>query len=153
MTAHSVVHGSFTLSRNWPHVPAKVFRAFSDRAAKDQWFGRSPDLTPLTREFDFRVGGKEHMSGRWNTGIVSRFDCIYHDIVDNARIVYSYTMHLDARKISVSQACIEFRPDGAGTKLVLREDGIFLDGYDDNGSREHGTNFLIDALGKSLEAV
>jgi hypothetical protein len=27
----------------------------------------------------------------------------------------------------------------------------FLDGYDDAGSREHGSNFLLDALGASLK--
>ena len=59
-------------------------------------------------------------------------------------------MHLDGRKISVSQACIELMPDGQGTKLVLTEYGDYLDGYDDAGSREHGTNWLIDNLGKSL---
>jgi len=50
----------------------------------------------------------------------------------------------------VSQAAIEISPEGKGAKLVLTEYGDFLDGYDDAGSREHGTNFLMDALGKSL---
>ena len=156
MTTRNVVHASFTIIRTWPHPPAKVFRAFSDRAAKDKWFGGGPDWTPLTREFDFRVGGKEHAAGRWKTGMVSTFDCVYHDIVEpsstqEGRIIYSYTMHLDERKISVSQACIELTADGQGTKLVLTEYGDYLDGYDDAGSREHGTNFLMDALGKSVE--
>jgi len=148
----SVVHGSFTITRNWPHPPAKVFQAFADRDAKDKWFAGGPDLTRLSREFDFREGGREHVAGRWKTGVVSTFDSIYLDIVPNERIVYSYTMHLDDRKISVSQACIELKPDGEGTKLIVTEHGDFLDGYDDAGSREHGTNFLMDALGKSLEA-
>jgi len=51
----------------------------------------------------------------------------------------------------VSQACIQLTPDGAGTKLTLTEYGDFLDGYDDAGSREHGTNFLMDALASSIE--
>ena len=41
-------------------------------------------------------------------------------------------------------------PDGDGTKFVLTEYGDYLDGYDDAGSREHGTNALMDALEKSL---
>jgi hypothetical protein len=32
----------------------------------------------------------------------------------------------------------------------MTEQGAFLDGYDDSSSREHGSNFLLDALGKSL---
>jgi len=86
---------------------------------------------------------------------VSKFDCIYLDIVppsnkESGRIIYSYVMHLDDRKISVSQAAIELTPDNGGTKFTLTEYGDYLDGYDDAGSREHGTNFLMDALGKSV---
>ena len=34
--------------------------------------------------------------------------------------------------------------------LTITEHGAFLDGYDDSGSREHGTGFLLDRLGASL---
>ena len=105
----------------------------------------------LEKSFDFREGGRETASGKHPNGMVSSFDCIYRDIVPNRRIVYSYVMHLDGKKISVSQACIQITPDGVGTKFTLTEYGDYLDGYDDAGSREHGTNFLIDALGKSVE--
>jgi hypothetical protein len=33
----------------------------------------------------------------------------------------------------------------------MSEQGAFLDGYDDAGSRERGTNFLLDAVGASLK--
>jgi uncharacterized protein YndB with AHSA1/START domain len=152
MPARNVVHGQFTISRNWKVAPERVFAAFADEAAKDKWFGGLPGWEKLKKSFDFREGGHEHLSGRHPNGTVSTFDCIYRDIVPNERIVYSYVMHLDGKKISVSQACIEFKPEAAGTRLVVREDGIFLDGYDDNGSREHGTNLLMDLLGKSIGA-
>jgi uncharacterized protein YndB with AHSA1/START domain len=67
--------------------------------------------------------------------------------VPDRRIVYAYAMQLDDVKISVSLATIEFVPSGAGTTLVLTEQGAFLDGYDDAGSREHGTGGLLDKLG------
>jgi hypothetical protein len=51
----------------------------------------------------------------------------------------------------VSQAAIELVPDNGGTKFTLTEYGDYLDGYDDAGSRERGTNHLMDALGRSLE--
>ena len=83
---------------------------------------------------------------------------MYRDIVaptanDAGRIIYSYVMHLDGKKISVSQATIQIIPENGGTKLTVTEHGDFLDGYDDAGSREHGTNFLMDRLGKSLETA
>jgi uncharacterized protein YndB with AHSA1/START domain len=155
MSNRSVVRGSFTITRNWKSSPAKVFAAFATEEAKAKWFGGPSDWQAHERSFDFREGGRETASGRHPNGMVSSFDCVYRDIVEpssmeEGRIVYSYVMHIDGRKISVSQACIEFQPDGRGTRLVLHEYGDFLDGYDDAGSREHGTNFLMDALAKSI---
>jgi uncharacterized protein YndB with AHSA1/START domain len=151
MTKRTVVHASFTITRTWPHPPAKVFKAFADEQAKTRWFGGPPGWEQYKKVWDFREGGVEHLSGKHANGTVSAFDCTYQDIVENERIVYSYVMHLDGRKISVSQACIELKPDGNGTRLVLTEYGDYLDGYDDAGSREHGTNWLMDNLGKSLD--
>lgn len=148
----SVVHGGFTITRTWPHPPARVFHAFADQNAKAKWFAGPPGWEEHEKRFDFREGGRESLIGRHPNGMVSSFDCIYRDIVPNERIIYSYVMHLDGRKISVSQATIEFRPEGKGTKLIVTEHGDFLDGYDDAGSREHGTNWLMDNLGKSLDA-
>jgi uncharacterized protein YndB with AHSA1/START domain len=70
--------------------------------------------------------------------------------VPDRRIVYAYAMHLDDVKISVSLATIEFAGAGAGTRLVVTEQGAFLDGYDDAGSREHGTGGLLDKLEVAL---
>lgn len=148
----SVVHASFTINRFWNVSPARVFQAFADEEKKKAWFGGGDAWEPLRHSFDFRVGGREQEAGRFKeTGMVSSFDCVYLDIIDNERIIYSYTMHLNDRKISVSQACIEFRAENGGTRFVLTEYGDYLDGYDDNGSRERGTNELMDALEKSLE--
>ena len=155
MRARSVVHASFTVSREWPHSPARVFNAFADEYAKAKWFGSGPGMEILEKKWDFREGGNEITAGRHASGMVSRFDCLYRDIVapeggEAGRIVYCYVMHLDGRKISVSQACVEIRPQGTGTKLIITEYGDYLDGYDDAGAREHGTNLLMDALGASL---
>ena len=153
MSARSVVHASFTITRVWPHSPAKVFQAFADQEKKKKWFGGGGQAwTEISRSFDFREGGRETAVVKWEeSGVVTDFDCVYRDIVENERIVYSYVMRLDGKKISVSQACIEMKADGGGTNLVLTEYGDYLDGYEDKGSREHGTGWLMDLLGKSLE--
>ena len=39
----------------------------------------------------------------------------------------------------------------SGTKMTVTEQGAFLDGYDDAGSRERGTGSLMDRLARSLE--
>jgi uncharacterized protein YndB with AHSA1/START domain len=99
---------------------------------------------------DVRVGGKERLKGRWEGGVVSTFDAVYHDVTPNERLVYSYEMHLDEKKISVSLATMQLRSDGGKTTLMVTEQGAFLDGYDDAGARERGTGLLLDALGASL---
>jgi uncharacterized protein YndB with AHSA1/START domain len=149
----STQHDTFTIERNLPAPPARVFAAFATEDGKQRWFGGPPDqFTLLRRAFDFRIGGHEHLSGRWPTGTVSKFDCTYLDIVANARIVYVYEMHLDDRKISVSLATLEFKwADGGATRLVVTEQGAFLDGYDDAGSRRQGTNGLLDRMAETLK--
>ena len=148
----SVERSSFTINRRWKASPTRVFAAFSDPVLKAKWFGGGSAWSEISRSFEFREGGRETAVGKWReSGVVTAFDCVYQDIVPEERIIYNYTMHLDGRKISVSQACVELRPDGTGTMLTVTEYGDYLDGYDDAGSREHGTNALMDALAKSLE--
>jgi uncharacterized protein YndB with AHSA1/START domain len=151
----SIVHGSFTITRRWKAKPSRVFAAFADEAQKAKWFGGPPGWEQHEKLFDFREGGRETLSGKHASGMVSSFDCLYRDIVEpssneGGRIIYSYVMHLDGKKISVSQASIQLFAEDGGTRLVVTEHGDFLDGYDDAGSREHGTNWLMDKLEQSL---
>src|SRR5580658_8596882 len=79
-----------------------------------------------------------------------RFRCPLLRIVPDERIVYAYEMHMDDVKISVSLATVEFKPDGAGTRMIFTEQGVFLDSFEDGGGREQGTRVLLDQLGAAL---
>jgi uncharacterized protein YndB with AHSA1/START domain len=83
--------------------------------------------------------------------VLSIFDATYHDVIANERLVYGYEMHMDDKKISVSLATMQLKARGGETTLMVTEQGAFLDGYDDAGSREQGTSLLLDALGASLK--
>ena len=148
---HSVVHATFALERTYDAPVDRVWRALTDEAAKAKWFGGTPDVWELLeRHMDARVGGRERVKGRWEGGVVSTFDAVYHDVIPNERLVYTYEMHLDAKKISVSLATMQLRAALGKTTLTVTEQGAFLDGYDDAGSREQGTGHLLDAIGTSL---
>jgi uncharacterized protein YndB with AHSA1/START domain len=149
----SVAHGVFTIERNYASVtPQRVFDAFASIEGKNGWFtAPNEQWDILERTMDFRVGGRERLTGKWRTGRVTEFDATYYDIVPGERIVYVYEMRLDGRKISVSLATFEFKRAGAGAKLIMTEQGAFLDGYDDNGSREGGSRHIIEKLGAYLE--
>jgi uncharacterized protein YndB with AHSA1/START domain len=148
----SVAHGVFTIERTYPGVtPQRVFDAFATEAGKDGWFSGPNDAWDVAeRKFDFRVGGRERLVGKWQSGMVTEFDATYFDIIPGERIVYVYEMHLDGRKISVSLATFEFKAAGAGTRLIMNEQGAFLDGYDDAGSRERGSQEIMDKLSAYL---
>lgn len=147
----SVVHGMFSLERSYDAPVARVWAAFTDQAAKTKWFGSQvAKLEILERHMDVRPGGRERLKGRWEGGMVSTFDAVYHDVIAQQRLVYSYEMHQGDKKISVSLATIQLTAEGGKTTVKVTEQGAFLDGYDDAGSREHGTGHLLDALGHSL---
>lgn len=146
------MHGTFTLERTYDAAPARVFNAWADPEAKARWFVGPADWQLVDRSIDFRVGGREHLSGK-RADFTSVFDGVYHDIVPDQRIIYSYDMHLDRRHISVSLATVEFKAEGAGTRLIFTEQAVFLDGYDDAGGRERGSRVLLDQLGAELRAA
>lgn len=147
---HSVQHGSFTIERRFNAEPAQVFRAFADERAKERWFAGPDQWSLMERDMEFRPGGQERLKGKWANGTVTIFDAYYFDIVENERIVYAYEMHVNGKKISVSLATITLAAAGSGTLLTVREDGAFLDGIDDAGSREKGTRDLLEKLAQSL---
>ena len=150
MTERSVTHATFVIERTYPASPARVFAAFASLEAKKRWFGGPAEWGPSEYDLDFRVGGRERASGGPKGGPRHIYEARFQDIVPNVRIITSYDMHLDDKRISVSLATVELKPAGSGTHLVYTEQGAFLDGYDDAGSRERGTIDLVAQLERYL---
>jgi uncharacterized protein YndB with AHSA1/START domain len=156
-----IVHNTFRIERTYDASPERVFAAFSDPERKAKWFSGPEPWVIYKREFDFRVGGREVVTGGPKGEAApsspadcaisgSTFDARYFDIIPNQRIVYAYDMYVGGRKLSVSLATIELTAQGKSTRLVMTEQGAFLDGAEDGSEREAGTQWLLDKLGKSL---
>jgi uncharacterized protein YndB with AHSA1/START domain len=144
MTDRRVVHDTFVIERRLRVAPAVVFDAYADPVKKAKWFGAPGEEAVL--DVDFRVGGREFNRGGPPGGAVYTFEAIYRDIVADERIITTYEMTMDGRRISESVSTTEFLADGSGTRLIYTEQGVYLDGLDTPQSREHGTNELLDAL-------
>ncbi len=151
LAERKVAHATFVIDRTFDAPPSLVFGAFADQEAKDKWFGGPPGWITTEKSMDFRVGGREVNVGGPPEGPMSSFDCRYYDIVPNERIVYAYEMYIEDQRISVSVATIEFKAVKGGTRLLLTEQGAFLDGFDNPQMREEGTRYLMDALERSLK--
>ena len=150
MKERSTNHSSFVIERTFAAPPATVFHAWSDPRAKARWFVGPERWKQSDHKLDFREGGRESVSGGPPGGPVHFYNAIYQDIVPNERIVYTYDMHLDQKRISVSVATIELKPAKTGTRLTLTEQAVFLDGLDTAADREHGTRDLLDNLDAAL---
>src|SRR4051812_17590131 len=124
MNERSTEHATFVIERTYDASPVRVFAAWAQPAAKARWFGSSDEATG-EYELDFRVGGREINRGGAD-GQIYTYEARYQDIVPNERIVYTYDMHRDKTRISVSLATVEFKPAGAATRLIFTEQAAFL---------------------------
>jgi uncharacterized protein YndB with AHSA1/START domain len=152
MSQRNSQHDTFTIERSYPVAPARVFDAFADQTKKAKWFGCVEGWKVAEHTVDFRIGGREVWRGGPPGGTQHRNDTVYHDIVPNERIVWSYTMRLGDRPISVSLTTLELHPDGTGTRMRFVEQGVFLDDYDGAADRVRGTKDLLDSLERALRA-
>ena len=150
MTTSTAAHDTFVIERDYDIPVAEIFRAWADPQLKARWFAGSTDALGESYELDFRVGGREASRGGPPGGPIYTYESVFRDIVPGQRIVYTYEMHADDDRISVSVATVEFRGDGSTTHLRLTEQGVFLDGHDTSAQREEGTRSLLDTLGTSL---
>ena len=151
MSSGSVHHDTFVIERTFPSPPSKVFRALTDPVAKAQWFLPPGGWESSGYRFDCRVGGSEHLESRPPGEVPHVYDAVYHDVLPDRRVIFSYDMRLGEQHLSVSLTTIELVPVAGGTRMAFTEQGAFLDG-DPGGvaSRVEGTHSLLDNLGRAL---
>jgi uncharacterized protein YndB with AHSA1/START domain len=150
VTERSVTHATFTIERVYNAPQARVFAALSDPREKTQWFHGPEEWGPEEYSMDFREGGIEVSRGGPRGGPLIAYEARFEDIVTGERIVSTYVMRQDDKRISVSLATVQLHPEGSGTRLTFTESGAYLDGFDQSGMREHGTAEILDALGAYL---
>ncbi len=146
----SVDNSTWTVERDYPHPPERVFRAWADPSVKVGWFDLSGNENP-NYHGDFRVGGVESFRTPAGASPAFTYDGQYRDIVENERIITTYEMSMDGQRMSVSVATVELTVTPAGTHLVYTEQGAYLDGLDNSDSRRTGKTSQLDNLATVLK--
>ena len=150
-TERRLARAGFTLTRDYPVPPERVWSAFATEAEKLQWYGAPDAIEPGEWVFDFRVGGRDVAEGRFHHGPVTRYEATYTDIVEPERIVTTYDMWIDGVHMSTSVASFELERTAEGTRFTHAEHGVFFDAFSADGpNREAGSRGLLDALGRHL---
>lgn len=146
----SVTHDTFTVGQTYPLPRSRVFAAWANPATKARWFTGSVDSDYLG---EFAVGGTESTSGQGPGGEALTYEGRYRDIVVDERIVISYEMAVDGRRMSVSISTAEFLDDGTGTQVRVTDQGAYLDDLDNAQNRSQGTGTQLDQLAELLEGA
>jgi uncharacterized protein YndB with AHSA1/START domain len=148
-TTRSTEHATFTVERRYAAAPSRVWTAWTQEEAKRQWFVMPSPEVKTDYQLDFGV--EEHARTTLPDGTVYDFDATYVDVIAGERFVYTYDMHCNGERISVSVATVELRADGAGTMVVVTEQGVYLDGLDQPQFREVGVGEQLEHLGAVLD--
>lgn len=144
-------HTTFVIERAFAAPPAAVFRAWSDPEAKKRWTDCHPDSWTRSHSLDFRIGGLEVNSAFDEQGVGHHYQALYLDIVQDERIVYAYDIVTAGTRVSVSLVTVEFKPSGAGARMVFTEQAVFLDGAPGLEERIEGTGEGFDRLALEVE--
>ena len=150
MSERSVTHSTFAIERKYPAAAERVFAAFSDPAKKRRWFAEGDEFEIEHYALDFQVGGREEARFRGKNGFTFTNHTVFQDILPSRHIVFAYTMSMGDKRISSSQATVEFLGKDQGTLLVFTEQAAFFEGADGPKMRQDGWTLLLEALGKEL---
>lgn len=145
MATRSTKHGNIELTRLYKAPPARVYAAWAEPAQRARW--DVPGRWIVTEQtFDFREGGCE--TKRFGPAGDPRLLATTHylEVLPAERFVYGYRMTSREIPISVSLTTVQLTRALEGTRLVLTEQIVMLDGGDTLALREEGLASQLDKI-------
>ncbi|WP_202311007.1 SRPBCC family protein [Mesorhizobium sp. L-8-10] len=151
MTKRSVHPATIVLERAYEASPERVFAAWTTPEALLRWGSPGDDWEMSYERFEFREGGGDLCRFGPKGGEVYVNETRYFDIVPNERIVSAGSMSSSDKRLFAGMLTVEFHAAGSGCRMVMTEQGVFLDGYDRPENHEAGWSQMLDQLGDELK--
>ena len=136
------------LERRLNARPDKVFEAWADPEQLVQWFGPE-GMTIPEHDIDARVGGRWMTVMHGPDGKDHRVSGIYRAIERPRRLVFTWAWENDGQRGYETEVTVEFRPDGAGTLMILTQQAFAS--AEDHGRHEHGWVSTFKDLARYVE--
>jgi uncharacterized protein YndB with AHSA1/START domain len=137
------------LSRHYRASPEKVWRAWTDPQALNQWFGPGGTGEPTRAEVDLRVGGRFRIAFSGSKGEAHEASGVYQEVEPHRRLVFSWFWKSTPER--VSRVSIELQPMDGGCQLSFLHDRFFDQTAADNHAR--GWPVFFDKLGEFLQTT
>jgi uncharacterized protein YndB with AHSA1/START domain len=145
--ARLVTPPSLTLQRRLHARPEKVYAAWTDPEKIARWFGPSQvKAGSVQAEIDLRNGGHYRIAFDVTDGQHHEVGGIYHDVVPNQRLVFSWAWHSTPER--ESQVTVALKSDGDDTLLTLHHEQLFDEAARDG--HESGWIGTLDKLAKFI---
>ncbi|HEX4710609.1 SRPBCC domain-containing protein [Phenylobacterium sp.] len=124
-------HSNLELQHVYRGKPELVFKAWSDPEALMRWGAPGEGWRTELQAFQFEVGGEQITEFGPAGGPVFVNRMRYYDIVPGIRIVMAGGLTRGAETLFAGVLTVEFTREGEeGCRLLLTEQGVFLDGQD-----------------------
>ncbi|OOG71308.1 hypothetical protein B0E45_11535 [Sinorhizobium sp. A49] len=151
MNMSKAEHATVVVERTYAAPPHQVFAAWSSREALAAWSAPGDGWQMAWRAFDFAVGHTDICT----FGAIDAEPYVnttrYEEIKANQRIVYASTISHLGDLIFAGVVTVEFSVVGDATRLVMTENGVYLDGSDSPLGHEDGWAVMLDSLGDYLK--
>jgi uncharacterized protein YndB with AHSA1/START domain len=138
---------SLALSRSYPVLPEKVWRAWTDPQALKKWWGPGSNEPVSLAELDVRVGGRFRIVFGGPDGKAHECAGIYREVVPNRKLVFTWTWP-NSTPERESLVTVVFRAVGEGTELDFRHEQLFDEKVRDGHKR--GWTAALDNLERFL---
>lgn len=137
------------VTRGYAAAPEAVFDAWTSPEVLRRWWANTPAGSTPEVDVDLRVGGRYRLTMIDGDGVARTVGGEYRAVQRPARLVYTWSWEdPDGRSGPESVVTVDFRPDGAGTTVVIEHAGLAtaesVDGH------RAGWNGTLDNLGRRV---